>query len=196
MKFIELIKKYLMPLNMKIIHYVLMSNHYHLILHVGEAQSLKKGLQQLNQGYARYYKKKHGGEGYFWQGRYKSFLIQDGRYLLECGAYIELNPVKAGIVKEPGDYRWSSYHVYGKGKDADLSVSINPEYEELSENRAQRMKMYTEYLRGKQNERRKLDRYFKSGVYGSKDFTETMEKKGLVRVWSHSGRPKEKECGK
>jgi len=188
-QFLKIMTGYFENVKIEIIHYALMTNHYHLIVKIKDAESLKKGLQQLNQGYGRYYRKKYGGVGYFWQGRYKSFLIESGKYLLECGIYIELNPVRAGIIKNPEDYKWSSYQLYGEGKENKI-ITVSPEYEGLSETKEGRIQVYREMLKYRFEEKRKLDRYFKLGVYGSSEFEEKLKGKGLVGLWSHSGRPK------
>lgn len=188
-KFLELIEEYLGTLGIEVNHYILMTNHYHLIVRIKIAEDLKKGMQQLNQTYARYFRKKYGGVGYFWQGRYKSFLIEKGIYLLECGIYIELNPVRARIVKDPKDYRWSSYNVYAQGK-IDKIITPSPEYEGLAQTKEDRMRIYRELLEDRIGEKRKLERYFKTGVCGSGKFKEKMKREGLFEVWSHGGRPK------
>ncbi|HLD29968.1 MAG TPA: hypothetical protein VJC03_06460, partial [bacterium] len=105
---------------------------------------------------------------------------------------IELNPVRAGISAAPEDYPWSSYHYYGEGKRDGLITAANPEYERFSEDMQSRIDIYREYLKGRMNDRRKLERYFKNGVYGSELFESQMRDKGLIPVWSHAGRPKKK----
>ena len=187
-KFKDLMQNYFEPLGIKIIHYVMMGTHYHLIVKIKGTNSLKRGMQQLNQSYARYYRKEYGGVGYLWQGRYKSFVIESGIYLIECGVYIELNPVRAGIVKEPGKYRWSSYGMYGNG-NKDGIVTISPEYLGLSESDTGRISKYREYLNERIKDKRRLGRYFKIGVCGSNEFREKLQKQGLITVWSHGDRP-------
>ncbi|MEA2082060.1 MAG: transposase [Elusimicrobiota bacterium] len=191
-QFLKMMARYFRSARMEIIHYALMSNHYHVIIKIKDAENLPKALQQLNQGYARYYKNKYGGIGYFWQGRYKSFLIESGRYLLECGIYIELNPVRAGLSEKPGNYKWSSYQLYGEGKE-DKIITISPAYEALAESKEERMHAYRELLKYRFEEKRKLERYFKSGVYGSREFEKELNEKGLAGLWSHRGRPKKEK---
>ncbi len=83
--------------------------------------------------------------GYLWQGRYKSMLIGDDAYLLECGRYIERNPVKAGLVEDPKDYPWTSYRTYAFGEENPL-IDPNPAYLALSDDIEARRKKYTEYV--------------------------------------------------
>jgi len=88
--------------------YCLMNNHYHLLVETPEG-NLSRGMRQLNGLYAQRFNQKHQRVGHLLQGRYKAILVDKENYLLELSRYIVLNPVRAGIVKNPKDYRWSSY---------------------------------------------------------------------------------------
>lgn len=92
--------------------YVLMSNHFHLLATPHDNNGLPKMMQAVGRSYVRYFNDLQGRTGTLWEGRYKSTLIQTDRYLLTCMAYIDLNPVRAGMVLEPKDYPWSSYGYY------------------------------------------------------------------------------------
>jgi putative transposase len=92
--------------------YVLMTNHVHLLITPQRADSLARILQHLGRRYVRYFNRTHGRTGTLWEGRYKATLIDSARYLLVCYRYIELNPVRAGIVSRPEDYPWSSYRAH------------------------------------------------------------------------------------
>ncbi|MBI5573521.1 MAG: transposase [Elusimicrobia bacterium] len=174
--------------NLKLHHYVLMPNHPHLIIKAITGFDLSNAMRTLNQTYAQYYRAKYGGAGYVWQDRFKSFVIQDGLYLLECGRYIELNPVRAGIVISPENYRWSSYRFYAFGEKNDL-IDANPEYCGLSDNSVMRMKKYIEFVKDGFKEKRKLLRYFREGVYGDENFIEKLKKNGLEKIKWRKGRP-------
>jgi REP element-mobilizing transposase RayT len=88
--------------------YVLMSNHYHLLLTTPEP-TLSRGMQQLGGEYAEHFNEVHTRVGHLFQGRFKSHLVDSETYLLEVSRYIVLNPVRAGMVETAGDWRWSSY---------------------------------------------------------------------------------------
>ncbi len=88
--------------------YCLMDNHYHLLIETPKA-NLSKGMRQLNGVYTQTFNRIHDRVGHIFQGRYKAILVEKDGYLLELCRYIVLNPVRAGIVKEPEDWRWSSY---------------------------------------------------------------------------------------
>ena len=88
--------------------YCLMSNHYHLLVETPEG-NLSKGMRQLNGVYTQHVNRKHGRVGHLFQGRFKGILVEREAYLLELARYIVLNPVRAGLVKEPEEWPWSSY---------------------------------------------------------------------------------------
>ena len=88
--------------------YCLMDNHYHLLIETQEG-NLSRGMRQLNGVYTQAFNRRHGRSGHLFQGRYKSILVEKESYLLEVARYIVLNPVRAGLVRSPGRWRWSSY---------------------------------------------------------------------------------------
>jgi REP element-mobilizing transposase RayT len=88
--------------------------------------SLSKYVKDIKQGFTRFYNKRHGRKGYFWGDRFKSLIVQNGRSLINLLAYVDLNPVRAGIVKRPEAYRWCSlgYHIQTGNKDNLLSIDF------------------------------------------------------------------------
>lgn len=102
--------------------YVLMSNHLHLLVTPQQDNALPLMMQAVGRAYVLYFNKRHGRTGTLWEGRYRSTLIQTDRYLLACMAYIDLNPVRAGMVSQSADYAWSSHaHYIGSRQDAWLT---------------------------------------------------------------------------
>lgn len=89
--------------------YVLMPNHVHLLLTPSTADATSRVMQQLGRRYVREFNAAYGRTGTLWEGRFRSSLIDSERYFLVCQRYIEQNPVRAGIVRDPGEYPWSSY---------------------------------------------------------------------------------------
>lgn len=88
--------------------YCLMTNHYHLVIETPDG-NLAKGMRQLNGVYTQIVNRAHGRVGHVFQGRYKAILVEKDSYLLELARYVVLNPVRAGMVSDVGDWSWSSY---------------------------------------------------------------------------------------
>lgn len=95
--------------------YVLMTNHIHLLVTPTVAGSVSSAIKAIGGRYVRYFNERYGRVGTLWDGRFRSSLVQTERYLFACQRYIELNPVRAGVVADPASHRWSSYrhHAYG-----------------------------------------------------------------------------------
>jgi putative transposase len=89
--------------------YALMPNHVHLLLTPKAAGCASAMMHAVGSRYVRYFNDRHDRSGTLWEGRFRSFAIDSDRYLMECMRYIELNPVRAGMVDDPADFRWSSY---------------------------------------------------------------------------------------
>jgi putative transposase len=88
--------------------------------------SLSEFVREIKVGFARYFNKRHGRRGYFWGDRFKSVIVEKGETLINCLAYIDLHPLRAGIVSRPEDYRWNSlgYHVQTNNRDNFLSTDF------------------------------------------------------------------------
>lgn len=93
----------------KVHAYVLMTNHVHLLVTPAGKESIGQLFQGLGRHYVRYVNETYQRHGGLWEGRHKGNLIQSQTYLLSCMRYIEMNPVRAGMVDHPAKYRWSSY---------------------------------------------------------------------------------------
>ncbi|MDD5330927.1 MAG: transposase [Sulfuricella sp.] len=114
-----------------VIHaYVLMTNHVHLLITPATAQGLAKLMQSVGRRYVQYINRHYKRSGTLWEGRFKSSVIQAESYLLTCQRYIELNPVRADMVNDPGEYRWSSYRHNGLGQP-DPRITEHPLYRSL-----------------------------------------------------------------
>jgi putative transposase len=128
-----------------IIHYCLMNNHVHLIFLLNSLCRISRFMQQLNLSYFIYYRDVYGYVGHLFQGRFKSKIIENNHYLLQCGKYVELNPVRGGLVKLPHEYKFSSYNYYAKGKPDSL-LTENPFYLDISDRPDRRRKIYEEFV--------------------------------------------------
>jgi putative transposase len=143
--YLNLIKKYKKEHPFDIYHYCLMSNHTHFLIRIGNAFGFSVFMKKINLAYYYYFKKKYGWTGHLWQGRYNSQSVGKDEYFLQCGKYIELNPVRANIVKDPGDYSYSSYNYYAKGKEDEI-VTEDFFYENFGNNKKERQDKYREIL--------------------------------------------------
>jgi len=183
-KYVEILQRYKEKYQFKLYHYVLMTNHVHLVLETTEkGGKLSEIMKGINLSYAQYYKKRCKHIGHFWQDRYKSIIISKDDYLLACGSYVELNPVRAKIVEDPKGYEWSSYNTYAYGKKDSL-VDEHSMYNELSEDASERRKKYREFVKGMLKEKDAMKGEMKRRVvYGSDDFIDkvtTQYKVGAV----------------
>ncbi|MDD4910180.1 MAG: transposase [Candidatus Omnitrophica bacterium] len=129
----------------KFISDCLMSNHIHLILEVNEASNLSRFMKRVNLRYVYYYRRKYAYCGHLWQDRFKAKTIDNEEYLIQCGKYIELNPVRAGIVKGPEEYRFSSYLHYAYGAK-DILIQGDPLYHNLASSQERRQLIYRDII--------------------------------------------------
>ena len=114
--YLDLLKHWCDEEGIEVWAYCLMTNHVHLILKPHQDSNLSKAIGETHRRYTRMINLREDWRGYLWQGRFSSYPM-DERYLLKAAAYVELNPVKANMVHEPWDYRWSSVHAHLNGKD-------------------------------------------------------------------------------
>ena len=125
--------------------YVLMTNHVHLLVTPLQSGAISRLMQSLGRRYVRYINDTYGRTGTLWEGRYKSHLVADDEHLLRCYRYIELNPVRAGMVSHAGGYRWSSYHHNALGR-ADPLIRPHVCYSCLARSEAERQHAYRELV--------------------------------------------------
>jgi putative transposase len=121
--------------------YVLMTNHVHLLMTPATEQGPSLLMKGLGQRYVQYINRTYRRTGTLFEGRFRSSLIEADNYLLACQRYIELNPVRAGMVQAPGDYTWSSYRCNALGR-ADPVVAPHPIYCGLAESKEARRACY------------------------------------------------------
>ena len=121
--------------------YVLMTNHVHLLLTPQRTDSASLMMKHLGQRYVQYINRTYRRSGTLWEGRFRSCLAQTEDYTLACYRYIELNPVRAGMVMKPQDYRWSSYPANAQGKASRL-ITPHAEYWRLGQDDATRRDAY------------------------------------------------------
>jgi putative transposase len=123
--------------------YCLMTNHVHLLITPERQNSAGLMMKHLGQRYVQYINRTYRRSGTMWEGRFRSCLAQSEHYVLTCYRYIELNPVRAGMVEHPADYPWSSYRFNGQGM-ANALLSQHPLYRALGQSNEERCRQYRE----------------------------------------------------
>ena len=126
-------------------HYCLMPNHFHLLFKIQKKDDLSALMHRLQLSYARYFKKTREFNGHVFQERFRSPLIAQESYFLQCGRYIERNPVRAHLVQNAVDYPYSSAGFYIHGTK-NSRITPNPYYEQLGLSDRERQQRYSEFL--------------------------------------------------
>jgi REP element-mobilizing transposase RayT len=180
--FIEILKRYKQKLNFLVYHWCLMPNHYHLLIEISQPPLISKIVGACQQIYVSYYHRKYNTAGKLFQNRFKSQAIEGERYLIACGRYIELNPVRAKLVKSAWDWKWSSARFYVKG-EADSLTSVDPEWKDSSP------ESYKKWISDSMAAEAEGEIFSSSqSIIGDKDF-----KNGLI---IEDGRPRPKPFGR
>lgn len=193
--YLQWLKEYALVSGCLIHSFVLMTNHVHLLLTPQRKNSPGDLLKRLGQRYVQYINRTYKRTGTLWEGRFRSCLIQEEKYLLTCQRYIELNPVRANIVKYPGDFQWSSYGSNGQGKKCDL-ISPHPLYQALGKSEEEKQSAYRELFRY-DLESGEIDKIRKATngnfAVGARRFQEEISEMLGRRVFpGKAGRPKKK----
>lgn len=118
--YLDLIARFKKGLPFDLFHYCLMPSHIHMLLRTFKASDFSTFMKKLELAYFHHYRQKYGWIGHFWQGRFKSQPVGKDAYFIQCGKYIELNPIRAKIVNDPQKYSFSSYKYYTEGKKNSL----------------------------------------------------------------------------
>ncbi len=172
--------------------YVLMDNHFHLLATPSTSQGLAQLMQAVGRRYVRYFNDRQKRTGTLWEGRFKSSLIQSERYLLACMAYIDLNPVRAGLVQQPGDHHWSSY-AHHTGRCLDPWLTPHPLYWALGNTPFAREMAYANLVQegiASVQQAALTDATLRGWALGEPDFVADLQKKTPRRVSkTTAGRP-------
>lgn len=175
--------------------YVLMGNHFHLLATPATEEGLPRMMQAIGRRYVRYFNRVYDRTGTLWEGRYRSTVIEAERYLLSCMAYIDLNPVRAAMVAQPGHYLWSSHSHY-TGLRGDKVLTPHPMYWALGNTPFAREAAYVALVQSglSGDEVQALTEATLHGwALGSEAFKATLQKKTTRRVaMGRAGRPPSK----
>ena len=175
--------------------YVLMTNHFHLLATPETAEAIPQMMQAVGRRYVRYFNQRQARTGTLWEGRYKSTLIQAERYLLACMVYMDLNPVRAGMVTDPVEYPWSSHRHY-VGLRNDKIVAPHPLVWEMGNTPFARDAAYGELVRAGidgDQQRALTDSVLRGWALGEADYVAALQKRAERRVTRGlAGRPRTK----
>ena len=178
--YLSLLRTWTREFDVKVFGYCLMTNHVHLVLEPGPSvASLARLMKQVTGIFTQRINKLYERTGTLWESRFKSSPIQTDRYLLACCRYVDLNPVAAGMVGHPGDYRWSSFR---QKTNHDVPMWINPDpcYLALGTTAAERMRRYERFVNDAPPARRDTElirRALRSGnPTGDEGFVDEIEK--------------------
>ena len=172
--------------------YVLMANHFHLLVTPRSGDGLPLMMQAVGRRYVRYFNDLQGRTGTLWEGRYRSTVIEAERYLLPCMTYIDLNPVRAGMVAHAADYPWSSYGHY-TGQRIDKLITPHPLFWELGNTPFAREAAYADMVRtglSSVQQTELTDSALSGWALGGPAFVDELQKKTTRRLSkSAPGRP-------
>lgn len=144
--YLDWLAEYAVKSGCRIHAYVLMTNHVHLLISAERTSAASELMKALGQRYVQYFNRSYRRSGTLWEGRYRSCPTQAEAYLLACQRYIELNPVRAGMVAHPAEYPWSSYRVNAQGEAAAWMVP-HALYRALGPDEESRAAAYREQFR-------------------------------------------------
>lgn len=183
--YLKIVQKYQQKFTFWLYHFVLMPNHVHFLLK--SESDISKVMHCINLCYAQYYKRNYQHIGHFWQDRFKSYIIEDDDYLLAVGRYIELNPLRAGLVKRPEEYEYSSYSFYAYGRDCGIAVSPDYWYLDLAKDPITRQQKYRKFIFPDISKLKVI----KSQFLGSEEFVlKLIKDKFKERIKNKRGRPR------
>lgn len=200
-EYLELIKRYKDKYGIRLYHFVLMANHVHFLLEPTEEGALSAFMHDVTLAHTMRFNRRQKTVGHVWQGRYKSIPIESDAYFLQCGRYIELNPVRAKLVDHPAKYPWSSYAVYAIGAESDV-VDVHPLYHALGKTRVLRERRYIRDMESAlvSTHESKAMRFGDQQIYGRDAFIDKVKTQGFLLLRDRPGRPKrdfvcqEKKC--
>ncbi len=177
-RFLDTIEEMSQRFEIDVFAYVLMSNHYHLMIRTRRA-NLKKAMHWFGTTYTQRFNRRHLRSGHLFQGRYKSIVVQNEAYLLQLSYYFHRNPLRAGLVKRLADYRWSSYKVYAYDRKSPTWLSTDLILSQF-EGEQDRYKSYRVKVQKYAREESRLFEDLRHGlIVGSKQFAEKIRNKYL-----------------
>ena len=184
LKFLDFLAIAVKRFNWSLTAWVLMSNHFHLVVQTREA-NISRGMQWLNGTYASWFNKRHKRCGHLFQGRFKGILVEEASYFAEVIRYVVLNPVRAGMVAHPEDYRWSSFRTTAGIEAAPAWLDVASVHALFQRNDATSAEIYQEFVLARVDAQERLWDQVTNGIYlGGEAWSKKM--RALVESWPRS----------
>jgi putative transposase len=176
-RYLEKLSLYCEQKEVGLLCYCLLTNHVHLVMETPKG-NLSKMMQAFQTSYTVYFNKRHGRSGHVFEQRYKAFLVDRDNYLLEVSRYVHLNAVAARLAERPGQYRWSSYGAYLKGKGI-LGLQTQNILEYFAGGRRKQLEQYRQFVEGASATKGKLAELpvRKQAFVGDEEFEEVARRK-------------------
>lgn len=143
--YLDLLRRVKKRHGFRLFNYELMNSHVHLFLQPAERFSLQRTMQMINTRYACEYNRRKSRKGHLWLDRYKSIPVASDKHALDLMRYINRNPVRAGMIREPGQWPWSGYQFYAEGQASDI-LEPHPSYLALGSDDKRRRLSYQSYV--------------------------------------------------
>lgn len=189
---LDLLLEYSRSFDVAVHAYVLMPNHFHVLLTPQSATSLPHMLQAVGRRYVRNFNTAQGRTGTLWDGRYRSTVLQADNYLLACMAYMDLNPVRAGLATSASEYSWSSHGHYA-GRRIDRLITPHALYWGLGNTPFAREAAYADLVDNgvaPQTQQALTDATRKGWALGNADFLQALQQQTPRRITKgQAGRP-------
>jgi putative transposase len=158
--YLKKLREYKEELPFDLFHYCLMPNHIHFLIRTQKATDFSLFMKKINLSYFHYFRNKYDWVGHFWQDRFKSQAVGKDSYFIQCGKYIELNPVRKGLCEKPDDYGFSSFRYYFCGESNDL-LTEDFFFTEMGKSGEERQRCYQELIVDEE-----LVKSYKKSVWG------------------------------
>jgi len=191
LRFVRVLEDYTWRFPLEIYHWVLMSNHYHLLMRIAVPRMISAVMSGIAVSYIRWHHRKYNSAGHLFQGRFQSQPVENDSYHQACGRYIERNPVRAGMCALAEEYEFSSAGFYVRGRADGLTVA-DPFYEEMGADDEERQRVYREFLTKWDAEEERLFADMQKPV-GSPGFLGRLVKERGVYVL-RKGRPRTRQA--
>ena len=180
MRYLDTLKRYKEKFQMYIYAYCLMDNHIHLIINCN-GQDISKIMQGINLSYTQYVNRKYDRCGHLLQDRFKSIIVDEDNYIIQLTKYIHQNPIRAGMVENASEYRWSSYKIYLGHKDKYEIVSTNFVLDLFAKDKHRARELYSQYV---DNDFEQVIAKVEENMYESSDYRVEIKQCDINKIFS------------